>query len=220
MKTRLVLSDLVAVLATCIAAAWGASRYGWEISAPYLGLGARIVTPTVASLWLCSLAVSGAWDTRLVAAGTDYYVRVLRASLVAFSGTGLFGFLGSVDAARPFVYFAFPIGSITIIASRWLVRAWARKRAPVRRMVILGLGHEATRRALEAETAMRVVVVDVRPRIDSVQVRSWIQETTADAVVITSNHSLSQPELRELIWLLDEEEVDVWFDAATQFIRA
>jgi lipopolysaccharide/colanic/teichoic acid biosynthesis glycosyltransferase len=31
---------------------------------------------------------------------------------------------------------------------------------------------------------------------------------------------LSQPELRELVWVLDEEEVDVWFDAATQFIRA
>jgi len=219
-KARLVLTDVVAILTTCIAASWGASRFGWEISAPFLGLGARVVTPTVAALWVASLAVNGAWDTRLVAAGTDYYVRVLRASLVAFAGTGLFGFLGSVDAARPFVYFAFPIGSIAIIGSRWLVRAWARKRAPVRRMVILGLGHEATRRALEAETSMRVEVADVWPSIDSTQIRGWLQETITDAVVITSNHGLSQLELRELVWVLDEEEIDVWFDAATQFIRA
>jgi exopolysaccharide biosynthesis polyprenyl glycosylphosphotransferase len=219
-KTRLVLTDVVAVVATCIAASWAATRFGWEISAPFLGLGARVVTPTVAALWVVSLAVNGAWDTRLIAAGTDYYVRVLRASLIAFAGTGLFGFLGSIDAARPFVYFAFPIGAIAITASRWLVRAWARKRAPVRRVVILGLGHEGTRRALETESAMRVVVVDVRTRIAPGQVRSWLQETSADAVVITSNHGLSQPELRELVWVLDEEEVDVWFDAATQFIRA
>lgn len=220
MKTRLVLTDVGAVLATCIAAAWGASRFGWEISAPFLGLGARVVTPTVAALWVASLAVNGAWDARLVAAGTDYYVRALRASLVAFAGTGLFGFFGSVDAARPFVYFAFPIGSIAITASRWLVRAWARKRAPLRRMVILGLGHEGTRHALETETAIRIEVVDVRPRIDSLQVRSWLQETSPEAVVITANHGLTHPELRELVWVLDEEEVDVWFDATTQFIRA
>ncbi len=213
-------TDVCAVLATCIAAAWGASRFGWEISAPFLGLGARVVTPTVAALWVASLAVTGAWDARLVAAGTEYYVRALRASLVAFAGTGLFGFLGSVDAARPFVYFAFPIGSIAITASRWLVRAWARKRAPVRRVVILGLGHEGTRRALEAESAMRVEVVDVRPSIGLAQIRDLLQQTSAEAVVITANHGLSQLELRELVWVLDEEEIDVWFDAATQFIRA
>ncbi|NBO56824.1 MAG: hypothetical protein EBU84_20015, partial [Actinobacteria bacterium] len=150
----------------------------------------------------------------------DYYVRVLRASLVAFAGTGLLGFLGSVDAARPFVYFAFPIGSIAITASRWLVRAWARKHAPVRRMVVLGFGYEETQRSLEAESAMRVEVVDVRPSISPVQIRDWLQQTSAEAVVITANHGLSQSELRELVWVLDEEEVDVWFDAATQFIRA
>ncbi|NBO54800.1 MAG: hypothetical protein EBU84_09445, partial [Actinobacteria bacterium] len=219
-KIRLVLTDVVVVVATCLAAAWGASRFGWEISAPFLGRGARVVTPAVAALWVASLAVNGAWDTRLVAAGTDFYVRVLRASLVAFAGTGLFGFLGSVDAARPFVYFAFPIGSIAIIGSRWVVRAWARKRAPLRRMVIIGLGHEATLRALEAESSMRVEVVDVQPSIGPAQIREWLQQTSADAVVMTANHGMSQSEMRELVWVLDEEEVEVWFDSATQFIRA
>jgi lipopolysaccharide/colanic/teichoic acid biosynthesis glycosyltransferase len=38
-------------------------------------------------------------------------------------------------------------------------------------------------------------------------------------VIIGANHGLSQQELRELMWVMDEEGVEVWFDAATQFIR-
>jgi lipopolysaccharide/colanic/teichoic acid biosynthesis glycosyltransferase len=67
---------------------------------------------------------------------------------------------------------------------------------------------------------MRVEVVDVRPSIGLAQIRDLLQQTSAEAVVITANHGLSQLELRELVWVLDEEEIDVWFDAATQFIRA
>ena len=87
-RTRLLTADVVAVLATCLAAAWGASRYGWEISVPFLGLGAKVITPTVVVLWLAALAVNGSWDVRLVFAGTEYYERFLRSTLIAFAGTG------------------------------------------------------------------------------------------------------------------------------------
>jgi exopolysaccharide biosynthesis polyprenyl glycosylphosphotransferase len=218
-RARLVVADLVAVLATCLAAAWGASRYGWEISVPFLGLGAKVITPTVAVLWLAALAVNGAWDARLLVAGTEYYVRVLRSTLIAFAATGLVGFIGSVDAARPFVLFAFPLGTLVIIVNRWVIRAWARRSAPLQRVIIVGSNYEATRVALEADGALRIAVVDVRETVSPVEMSDWSESTSAQVVVIGANHGLSPNELRELMWILDEREIEVWFDAATQFIR-
>ena len=219
MKLRLSLADTIAVLATCLAAAWGASRYGWEISVPFLGLGAKVVTPTVVVLWLVALATNGSWDVRLVVAGTEYYVRVLRSTLIAFASTGLVGFFGSVDAARPFVIFAFPTGTVVIIANRWFIRAWARRNAPIHRLVIVGSNHSDTHSALVADSAMRIQVVDSRVSVSPAEVGEWCRTTSADVVVIGANHGLSQFELRELMWTLDEEGIEVWFDAATQFIR-
>lgn len=219
MRSRLVFADSLAVIVTCLASAWGASRYGWEISVPFLGLGAKVITPTVAVLWLAALAVNGAWDGRLLVAGTEYYVRVLRSTLIAFAGTGLVGFIGSVDAARPFVLFAFPLGTLVFIANRWVIRAWARSNAPVQRLVIVGSNYADTRNALVADKALRIDVVDSRAMVSPVEVGEWCRTTSADVVVIGANHGLSQYELRELMWTLDEEGVEVWFDAATQFIR-
>ncbi len=219
MRSRLIFADAFAVSVTCLASAWGASRYGWEISVPFLGLGAKVITPTVAVLWLAALAVNGAWDARLLVAGTDYYVRVLRSTLIAFASTGLVGFFGSVDAARPFVIFAFPTGTVVIIANRWLIRSWARRNAPIHRLVIVGSNHSDTHSALVADSAMRIQVVDSRESVSPTEVGEWCRTTSADVVVIGANHGLSQYELRELMWTLDEEGVEVWFDAATQFIR-
>ena len=219
MRSRLVFADSLAVIVTCLASAWVASRYGWEISVPFLGLGAKVITPTVAVLWLAALAVNGAWDARLLVAGTEYYVRVLRSTLIAFAGTGLVGFIGSVDAARPFVLFAFPLGTLVFIANRWVIRAWARSNAPVQRLVIVGSNYADTRNALAADKALRIDVVDSRAMVSPVEVGEWCRSTSADVVVIGANHGLSQYELRELMWTLDEEGVEVWFDAATQFIR-
>ena len=219
MRSRLVFADSLSVIVTCLASAWGASRFGWEISVPFLGLGAKVITPTVAVLWLAALAVNGAWDARLLVAGTEYYVRVLRSTLIAFAGTGLVGFIGSVDAARPFVLFAFPLGTLVFIANRWVIRAWARSNAPVQRLVIVGSNYADTRNALVADKALRVDVVDSRAMVSPVEVGEWCRTTSADVVVIGANHGLSQFELRELMWTLDEEGVEVWFDAATQFIR-
>ena len=219
MRSRLIFADSLAVIVTCLASAWGASRYGWEISVPFLGLGAKVITPTVAVLWLAALAVNGAWDARLLVAGTEYYVRVLRSTLIAFAGTGLVGFIGSVDAARPFVLFAFPLGTLVFIANRWVIRAWARSNAPLQRLVIVGSNYADTRDALIADKALRIDVVDSRAMVSPVEVSEWCRTTSADVVVIGANHGLSQYELRELMWTLDEEGVEVWFDAATQFIR-
>jgi lipopolysaccharide/colanic/teichoic acid biosynthesis glycosyltransferase len=219
-RTRLLTADFVAVLATCLAAAWGASRYGWEISVPFLGLGAKVITPTVVVLWLAALGANGSWDVRLVFAGTEYYVRVLRSTLIAFAGTGLVGFIGSVDAARPFVLFAFPTGTVVIIANRWFIRAWAREKAPIQRVVIVGSNHSDTHSALVADSAMRIQVVDSRESVSSAEISEWCGTTSADVVVIGANHGLSQYELRELMWYLDEEGIAVWFDAASQFIRS
>jgi lipopolysaccharide/colanic/teichoic acid biosynthesis glycosyltransferase len=66
---------------------------------------------------------------------------------------------------------------------------------------------------------MRIQVVDSRESVSPAEVGEWCRTTSADVVVIGANHGLSQFELRELMWTLDEEGIEVWFDAATQFIR-
>jgi exopolysaccharide biosynthesis polyprenyl glycosylphosphotransferase len=219
LRKRLLLADVFAVLSTCLLAAWGASRYGWQISIPFLGLGSKIVTPIVAVLWLAALALNGAWDERLIVAGTEYYVRVLRATLIAFAATGLVSFVGNVDAARPFALFAFPLGILVFVANRWVVRAWVRRNAPRQRLVIVGSNYADTQNALLTDKALRIEVVGARESVSPDGIAVWCQTTAADVVVIGANHGLSQYELREMMWILDEEGIAVWFDAATQFIR-
>jgi lipopolysaccharide/colanic/teichoic acid biosynthesis glycosyltransferase len=213
------MADVFAVIVTCLLAAWAASLYGWQISIPFLGLGARIVTPIVAVLWLAALALNGAWDTRLIVAGTEYYVRVLRATLLAFAVAGLVGFVGQVEAMRPFALFAFPLGILVFIANRWVVRDWVRRNAATRRTLIIGSAYADTQNALLTDRALRIEVVGTRETVRPEEIGEWCQSTSADLVVIGANYGLTQFELRELVWILDEIGVGVWFDAAAQFIR-
>ena len=219
-QQRLIGFDIVAVLVSSALGAWSAGRFGWNISVPFLGVGAKVVTPTFVVLWVVALSVNGAWDVRLVVAGTEYYVRALRATIAAFVAIGLVGFVASVDAARPFVLFALPIGTPIIIANRWLVRSWSRRKSPVLRALIVGENHRETELALTADSALRVQVVGCVARDGLLGVFESLAKVDADLVVVGANHGLSQQDLRELLWKLDEMQIEVWFDAATQFIRS
>ena len=219
LKNRLIIIDFFVVLATCLITGVVATRFGTAISMPFLGLGASVVLPAVVVIWMIALAVTGAWDTRLLVSGTEYYVRIFRSTSLAFGFVSLVGFIGSVDATRPFVLFAFPVGTLSIVVVRYVVRAWARKYSPIKRAVIVGRNCLDTQIALFADGALRVEVVDSRETVSLGEISDWCKTTSADMIVISANHGFSHHGLRELMWDLDEGRVEVWFDAATRFIR-
>ena len=219
LKNRLIIGDFFVVIATCLITGVVATRLGNSISMPFLGLGASVVVPSVVVLWMAALAINGAWDTRLLVSGTEYYVRIFRSTSLAFGSVSLVGFIGSVDAARPFVLFAFPMGTLLIVVVRYVLRAWARNYSPVKRAVIVGRNCLDTQIALVADGALRIEVVDSRETVSLGEISDWCKITSADMIVFSANHGFSHHGLRELMWDLDEKRVEVWFDAATQFIH-
>ena len=150
---------------------------------PFLGLGASVVLPAVVVLWMIALAVTGAWDTRLLVSGTEYYVRIFRSTSLAFGSVSLVGFIGSVDAARPFVLFAFPMGTLLIVVVRYVLRAWARNYSPVKRAVIVGRNCLDTQIALVADGALRIEVVDSRETVSLGEISDWCKISSAQTMV-------------------------------------
>jgi lipopolysaccharide/colanic/teichoic acid biosynthesis glycosyltransferase len=213
-------SDLLAVVASCTLAALLASRFGWNIRIPFVGLGARVVTPGVVVVWMAALSLWGTRDSRLVFAGTEYYTRQFRATLAAFGIVGLGGFIASVSAARPFVLFALPVGLVVLTSSRWLVRQWVGRNYPLRRAVYLGEGAHHDLKLLEADAPLRVETVGLVSGPTAEEVMRQVEQMDAAILVIGTDHGLAMSELRSLMWMLDQSRVEVWFAAATPFLRA
>lgn len=212
--------DVVAVVGSCSLAAVLASRFGWNIRIPFVGLGARVVTPGVVVVWLAALSLWGTRDNRLVFAGTEYYARMFRATLAAFGVVGLGGFVASVSAARPFVLFALPVGLVILTGSRWLVRQWVRRRYPVRRAVVVGVDGEHDLELLESDRSLRVESIGTVGGAHAAEVMEQVWGSGASIAVIGPESGLSARELRTLMWMLDQARIEVWFAAATPFLRA
>ena len=126
-RSGLVAFDLVAVVASCALAAALASRFAWEIRIPFVGLGARVVTPSVGIVWMASLVLGGAHDARLIFAGSDYSSRVFRATFTAF---GVIGLLTTTTAPRsPRHAHSSPGASRDLVfVWKWPVKVWRQFR--------------------------------------------------------------------------------------------
>lgn len=215
-----VVADSAVVAVSCAIAVVAARQFGWYLDQPFVGRGAIFVTTLVVLTWFAALAVNSAWDRRLLASGTEYYVRIFRSTFYAFGLIGLVGFAGDVSATRPFVLFALPIGLVTLTVGRWFLRLWFRRRAKSRRVGVLANEPERVFDQLCGDQSIKLELAGSISYRDPTQIAEEVSRTSIEILAIGANHGLEYDKLREVIWIMDDYGIELWFESSIPLIRA
>ncbi|HET6529088.1 MAG TPA: sugar transferase [Actinoplanes sp.] len=214
-------ATLVATLAAFVLRFQGAPYARW-----YLLLSV-LLPPT----WLGVLAVTHAYERRLLFVGTDEYQRVIRAGIRLTVGMALASYVLSADLARGYLLIALMLTTALSLLGRFLLRrrlhrARARGRCMHR---VLVLGHartvaETTRQlhrgyhhglqvigaclpAGQLADAARTVDVPVFGALGAAA--NSAAAAGADTVMVLSCPELDGPMLRRLAWELERDDIDL-----------
>ncbi|MGK2954078.1 MAG: sugar transferase [Solirubrobacterales bacterium] len=229
---RLAVTDLI-VIVWAVAGAQLA-RFGLD-AAPILAdsetyefdlaMSYTVLSILLIAAWMVILSVFGTRDSRVVGVGTTEYKRIFDATLRLFGLLAIGAFLLRVDVARSYVLLAFPIGTISLIFTRWLWRQWLvvkRQRGEFASRVLLlgsmesvvavardlirlpGAGYHVVAAIATGQGAPLYLLGTTIPLSNSVDnVTDTMAEYNADTLVITSSNQLPSSRVRELSWSLE-----------------
>jgi exopolysaccharide biosynthesis polyprenyl glycosylphosphotransferase len=227
--TRLVVTDLVviawAVVGTQIA--WFGTLDTELNLSKYRGgfaLNYSLVSIILILAWLVFLALFASRDERVIGTGNNEYKRVLDATIRLFGIVAIIAFLLQLDLARGYIVLSLPVGTLALLASRWIWRQWlTAERAKGRyssRVLLVGSRVTVTAIAKDLSRVPQagyVVVGACIPgdkigelllgRIPVLNNLDQLQETMdtagADTLVVTSSDDLPPERIRELSWSLE-----------------
>ncbi|MFD2078603.1 Undecaprenyl-phosphate galactose phosphotransferase, WbaP/exopolysaccharide biosynthesis polyprenyl glycosylphosphotransferase [Actinopolymorpha cephalotaxi] len=210
---------------TYIAGGWRGSNLS---GVPY-----SAVVVMVAVVWIAVLAVRGGYSGRTFGSGADEYKLVLSASVLTAGLIAILCYLAKIELSRGFLGFAFPIGAVLLVAGRFSARkVLHRMRAGdrlVHRVLLVGMpaGVAELLEVMRREPKMGFSVVGAcLPRLskdpgDEVadeelpiygyldDVRSAVERSGADTVVVSALPGRSSRLLRRLSWSLEGLGVDL-----------
>jgi exopolysaccharide biosynthesis polyprenyl glycosylphosphotransferase len=227
--TRLVVTDFVviawAVIGTQIAwfgtldAELNLSKYRGGF-----GLSYSLISVMLIVSWVTFLAIFGTRDSRVIGTGNNEYKRVMDATIRLFGIVAIVAFLFQLDLARGYIILALPVGTLALLASRWIWRQWlTAQRSKGRyssRVLLVGsrvsvaaiakdlnrvpqAGYVVVGACIPGDTIGeylfgRIPVSDNLERLQDV-----MSATGADTVVVTSSDELPPERIRELSWSLE-----------------
>ncbi|WP_286276469.1 sugar transferase [Naasia aerilata] len=228
---RVGLGDMLAVVLTVAVAhllAFGAHN-GTMASRGFLN---HLVTPlhiglALAVLWILALRLVDTRASRIIGSGATEYKRVGHASILTF-GVFLFGaFFLDLDIARSYAAIAFPVGTVALMANRWLWRRWLLSRRArgeySSRVVLIGSERSVLQTAvdLSRNPAVGYQVVGVGltdgpdhgvlrgttlPIIGGIDdVPNLLDTYGADTLIATNSDRLPAERVREISWGLDPQ---------------
>ena len=136
-RTRLLWSDLSAILAAALAATAVSMPAAVSPSLQQSAIVLLVVTGWVGALWVFRTR-----ESRVLAAGVTEYRRVVSASTMTFGILGIALAIAEVDDARYYFLLAFPLGLFALVIERWLWRKWLARRslagAALSRVLVVG----------------------------------------------------------------------------------
>ncbi|HEY6738301.1 MAG TPA: sugar transferase, partial [Actinopolymorphaceae bacterium] len=208
-----------------IAGAWKGSNLG---GVPY-----TFVAVALTACWIAAIAYRGGYSLRTFGAGTEEFKYVLTASFLTAGMVAIICYLGKIELARGYLALAFPLGTAMLLTGRYAARhllAWARRRGHLtHRVLLVGMpaGVAELLETMKREPRAGFVVVgcclprrsvdpgdEVRDRglpilghLDDV--RSAVQRSGVDTVVVTSLPGGSSRLLRRMSWSLEGLGVDL-----------
>lgn len=191
----------------------------------FLAFSYTLVSVLIILAWMMSLAAYATRDTRVLGIGFAEYGRIVNSSLMLFGVLAILSFLGKIEIARGYFALALPLGLFGLLASRWLLRRYLRRRRAAgemsARVLLVGSASSVTyiaqelgaqphagyhvlgacvpggRNAVDLPSASIEVLGDVNDVLES------MKQVGADTIVITSSGELSPESIRRLSWSLE-----------------
>src|SRR4051812_29201640 len=117
-------SDIVVVLLANLLGLWlryGIFRSPFEFASEG-SLAFRIAGFAIAAGWIAALAASGAYEGRFLGTGSDEFKRVVNASVRLAAVTGMICYLSWTNLARGYVATTLVLGTLGLLASRYILR--------------------------------------------------------------------------------------------------
>jgi len=187
-------------------------------------LNYSLVSAILIVAWVAFLALFATRDSRVIGTGNNEYKRVVDATVRLFGIVAIFAFLFQLDLARGYIVLALPVGTLALIASRWIWRQWlTAQRAKGRfssRVLLVGSRVSVTAIAKDLNRVPQAgyVVVGACVPGDTIgdhilgripvsnnldQLQASMELAGADTVVVTSSDELPPERIRELSWSLE-----------------
>jgi exopolysaccharide biosynthesis polyprenyl glycosylphosphotransferase len=188
------------------------------------GLNYTLVSLLLIVSWSAILAMFGTRDSRVIGTGNNEYKLLVDATIRLFGIVAIIAFLFQLDLARGYIVMALPIGSLALLASRWMWRQWlsAQRIRGLYSSRVLLVGSRVSVTAIARELrrlpeAGYLVVgacvpgdaigdhlygrIPVSGNLD--QLQTAMDATGADTIVVTSSDELPPERIRQLSWSLE-----------------
>ncbi|MDT3316708.1 sugar transferase [Microbacterium sp. KSW4-11] len=176
-------------------------------------------------VWMLTLSLADTRDYRVIGAGSAEYARIARSSVTLFGVIAIVAFLTQIEVARGFLLISLPLGILVLLFERWLWRQWliaqrrtgdfsARVLLVGSRQSVVDIANELVRTPSAgylvvgacipgAAVADTVEGTDI-PIIGSISgLRSAMEVTNADTVVVTSTDELPADKVKQISWSLE-----------------
>jgi hypothetical protein len=123
-QRRMLVVDLLCIIWATIGAQiarFGVSEQSLDIAnhpAPY-----TLISVLLIGAWWTVLGVGGSREDRILGYGPEEYKRVITSTLWLFGGVAIISYVFQLDTARGYVAIALPLGIVSLVAGRWILRA-------------------------------------------------------------------------------------------------
>ncbi|WP_340537220.1 sugar transferase [Nocardioides sp. GXZ039] len=219
---------LDAVLATIATLIGFAARDHWPFWSNDLAEQVGYAAPAVVVGWLVAIWLAGGYSTSLFDAGTDEFRRVARATLATAAAIGVGAFLLRFPLSRGFFVLAFGLGIPALLVGRLILRRGvqrSRRHGSLSHSVLIagmpdciddvasvlareaGLGYRvvgALTPTITDQTAGKVPVLGL-----CTDVVEQVRRSGADVVFIAGGGVTCSAEMRQMVWDLEPEHVQV-----------
>lgn len=195
--------------------------------------GLAVLTPIAASMavvWFGMLSAFATRDPKFYGSGTEEYTKVVHATGLAFGVFALACVALEVDGIRVLLFFALPVGVITLVLERWLCRRWLlRRRAEgsySSRAIVVGdradieyviqsiadpaLGYRVVGASLrDDEVDSLSVGSGVYPAMRSHTVAEAAAALDADTIIVASQPAGDPDYIKHLAWELERTAAEL-----------
>jgi exopolysaccharide biosynthesis polyprenyl glycosylphosphotransferase len=190
----------------------------------------------IAVVWLLSLAVGGAYESRVLGQGSDEYKRVLSSSWQYAALLALVAYTVNEPRVRGCLLVLLPVGTAALVLARQTVRrfVWARRRQgfALHRLVVVGPAFTAAHLIREVQsrndTGFTVVgvctsgIADDGMTGDLETAEGWqfddvletVGRSQADTVAVVGSADMPAGFVRRLAWQLEGTGVDLMVSPA------
>ncbi|MDQ1711874.1 MAG: hypothetical protein QOE45_1324 [Frankiaceae bacterium] len=205
-------------------------RFGTDAAA-LKGVSYTLLALLLAPIWVLVLAVSRAYESRFVGAGSEEFRRVFDASVRLLAAVATVAFTFKLPLSRGFVGIAFPLGTVLLLLGRYAARRvlhHLRERGRAsHRVVVVGTREAVTdvvRQAARTRHAGMRVVGACLPEtgeplvVDGVEypvlgapgdAARHVADAGADTVAVAGGGALGADGVRRLAWQLEGSGVDL-----------